>query len=791
MRFSRCVCAVVCLLGAGLLHAQTGYVTVSGHIPNSSGDPGENILVNWAPVTPAGKAMSYQANGQGQTTNDPVSAGLTAGIFTLPVADTSLTNPRNVCFSVTATDLNTGKNLLGPGYGCVQPAYSNTWCTNGDCNFDAYIPNTAAIALVQAGPPGPVGTANWRGAWTAATAYARNDGYAHAGNGYIVVTAYTSGSTFGSTDTANSVLVATAGADAPNPLLTSTEVHSSPWDDFDAVNGTLMSTRTTPNGFAWTLQGAGGATASIVKGGYVATDNTYAILTDTQPALEAESDFSWGLASGSVAATGAGSALIWSSDGTVSSGSLLHLTFGSDYWNLEKAVTGGAGTLGAMASDPVELHGIPAAQVAPGQWLGGPLRMDGTRYRIRGVIDRTACTLTLYMPDSTAWRWNDPAICTMAAANSVIWQQGAIATGMAPIYINGASIGPRKAANVAVSNDQTLLSQRLAFTLLSEIPIAPTASGWYTIATHYAHSYPNNKMGGTVTIYGQDAGQRAALFLIHVGGEGGATGDTLAAGDTRLDIDPYLGSWAGGVIDTARLSHNQANGALQLDIHVNTPSAADTSLVAVFDGYFTPVVTPVVGAMPLVSWAKPASTAFPAAAYSQTFAGSSGYYTALTGNGSWPGGGIAEDVTLTATAGVAKEIIGLHIFAAGGAPGMCAIYKATYVGYPLLSSPRCSWDASYNVHLDWSVDTSFGAVTVTGNLDGIATVNPSPAAGATALASGSITVALTAPALPLGAPTITPTANGLMCWKVVPTPSTPGVPGTCTAGTYPTCSACN
>ncbi len=61
-------------------------------------------------------------------------------------------------------------------------------------------------------PSGQLGTLNSRGAWAASTAYAQWDTFTESGATYLVVTGYTSGSSFGSTDTNNCCLLLASGA---------------------------------------------------------------------------------------------------------------------------------------------------------------------------------------------------------------------------------------------------------------------------------------------------------------------------------------------------------------------------------------------------------------------------------------------------------------------------------------------------------------------------------------------------------------------------------------------------
>ena len=142
------------LLAAGSARAQTGTVTVSAsHLGGPTPVTG---TITFQPVASDGiTAISAKLSGGGITTKKPITATVTAGAFTMPnVIDTSLSNPVNVCYTVTVRD-TTGLQNLGPGFTCVQPAANNVWCTSGVCNFDNYIPNLGSLALSQPGGPGP------------------------------------------------------------------------------------------------------------------------------------------------------------------------------------------------------------------------------------------------------------------------------------------------------------------------------------------------------------------------------------------------------------------------------------------------------------------------------------------------------------------------------------------------------------------------------------------------------------------------------------------------------------
>jgi hypothetical protein len=148
--------------------APVGYVTVSGvNVQDSTGTLLANGTISFAPVNTSGAPISYRVDGRGQAISVPVTTLVTNGAFSIQLADTSLTAPQNVCYAVTIKSNVTGKQILGPGYGCVQPSgngravtSSNAWCTaaggsGGSCDFDNYNPNLAALVTVQTGPTGP------------------------------------------------------------------------------------------------------------------------------------------------------------------------------------------------------------------------------------------------------------------------------------------------------------------------------------------------------------------------------------------------------------------------------------------------------------------------------------------------------------------------------------------------------------------------------------------------------------------------------------------------------------
>ena len=216
MRIILRVAALAALLAFVRLSAQTaGQVVVSSsHTTDATGAPVASATLTITPAANTGLPISFRSP-SGNVIVRPVQVNVVNGAWSVDLYDSALTTPANVCYSLSMTDNVTGRSLLGPGYACLQPSGypaqvsgSSSWCTAAvnnvsSCNFDNFAPNLAGIAVVQSGPPGPFGTLNWRGPWNPNTAYAKNDAYIEAGTGYVVYQAYSSGSSFGSLDTAS------------------------------------------------------------------------------------------------------------------------------------------------------------------------------------------------------------------------------------------------------------------------------------------------------------------------------------------------------------------------------------------------------------------------------------------------------------------------------------------------------------------------------------------------------------------------------------------------------------
>jgi lysophospholipase L1-like esterase len=103
--------------------------------------------ITFQPILGDGTQGSAMLSGGGQMSRQSLTAPVTAGAFSLPfVVDTNLSAPKHLCYSVTARS-QSGLQVLGEGYSCVQPQRDSYWCIAGTCNFDNYAPSAPAIGV--------------------------------------------------------------------------------------------------------------------------------------------------------------------------------------------------------------------------------------------------------------------------------------------------------------------------------------------------------------------------------------------------------------------------------------------------------------------------------------------------------------------------------------------------------------------------------------------------------------------------------------------------------------------
>jgi hypothetical protein len=151
--------AVLCLCLGACAYGQTMIVSGS-QLTDSANNPVSNATITFTPVLTNGQPASYRKGGTGgQAIVTPITTNVVDGTFSVVLPDTSMTNPSNLCFAVTATDNVTGNSLIGQGYGCVQPTANAYWCSSNTCNFDVYNPALLAQSQIQSGPAGKQGNA--------------------------------------------------------------------------------------------------------------------------------------------------------------------------------------------------------------------------------------------------------------------------------------------------------------------------------------------------------------------------------------------------------------------------------------------------------------------------------------------------------------------------------------------------------------------------------------------------------------------------------------------------------
>ena len=180
----------------------------------------------FAPVDVTGKSTGFRV-GSTQVVPAEVCAKVTSGV--MESGKTLAPTPTGVYYHIYARASNSGAVIRDYG---MTPITGSTWTMDTyDPATMAVLPHAITMGSVTTLAPGssadctlsgsgpyylncgiPQGTpgvaVNWRGAWVSATAYARGDGFYQGGYGYIVMTPYTSGGSFGSTDTANASQVA-------------------------------------------------------------------------------------------------------------------------------------------------------------------------------------------------------------------------------------------------------------------------------------------------------------------------------------------------------------------------------------------------------------------------------------------------------------------------------------------------------------------------------------------------------------------------------------------------------
>jgi hypothetical protein len=161
--------------------------------------------IYFKPVDINGNPVSFRVGGGGQVISRAKSVVVTAGAFSIDLADVSLTNPAFVGYRVTVKDTATGEMVLGykpdraTGYEFFQP-------TGATYDFDTFVPNfISGPSTLMPGPSGAPGTPGAAG----------GDGYVNTN----VDAAIPFGNSAGSGASANAALTAAIAAYAGQTLV--------------------------------------------------------------------------------------------------------------------------------------------------------------------------------------------------------------------------------------------------------------------------------------------------------------------------------------------------------------------------------------------------------------------------------------------------------------------------------------------------------------------------------------------------------------------------------------------
>lgn len=127
----------------------TGYTTVSGtQLVDASGTTIKSALISFTPTLANGQPTGFRVNGGGQSVASAIWASVKNGAFTVILADTSLTSPMNICYSVKVFKRSDNSLLLGgpkSGYDRFQPR-------GAAYNFDNFNPLVPVLQTAKTLP---------------------------------------------------------------------------------------------------------------------------------------------------------------------------------------------------------------------------------------------------------------------------------------------------------------------------------------------------------------------------------------------------------------------------------------------------------------------------------------------------------------------------------------------------------------------------------------------------------------------------------------------------------------
>jgi hypothetical protein len=397
--------------------------------------------------------------------------------------------------------------------------------------------------------------------------------------------------------------VGTLAAIVPNTL--GNQLDGSPaYEDFDRPEGFLVSGMTTKSGDPFTISGPGGATA-FISGNALSNaggGNFYAT-PGTSPTLLTEA---WGVVSFSPVGTdapvqGPQAVIMFTDDGATGlNGGLLHLEITPNNPTMKATITG-ATNLVTLSGTAKYSHGNEGYKKIP---IDGSLHRVGLSYIRKATALEDILIAHLPFGRSIEYKGDTKIRAVMDGAYWANWQiitPTAANDGWQPKW-HGMAYGQRRSrvpALLAGAPNESDYARLLGKTggngdnIKSRIRIDPTAVGWYAIATGVSLSF--NLIGGDITFSGQSNSGRKSKCSISLGWE---SGRNLVVNN----IDFPVGRWTGTTqISKFRISSASSSGGYQLDVHIDEVINNLDFVVIDLEGYFTPVLSPVVGATPLAN----------------------------------------------------------------------------------------------------------------------------------------------------------------------------------------------
>jgi hypothetical protein len=340
------------------------------------------------------------------------------------------------------------------------------------------------------------------------------------------------------------------------------------YDDFDRADGTIRG-MVTPTGQTWGTTGTGYLTAAIVNRRLSSADNVYASLAYGAPVNRISGTFSVSHGIGADIRTTTALALHATRDGGLLN--MLHLQITGVSWTLDKYVDGSI-TAAILVGTYDLINDVP--------------------YNI--AMEISGNTVTVYPPQGVPVSITDADVSTIAAAcgtwqiipttDALLGRWWRVSMGPDQQGRAAAAIGAAPAAEVGWLHGAALTRrQRVATTLTG-------GAGWYRIAITDV-GFMGGAICGFLSISASDQYTNNSARVVVEGGYGGA--GTL--------VEQLNHNYTANTIDKVRLSYDGPAYAVALDVHV--PNAYGGSVLVTFDfeGYFTVVSQPVVGATVLAT----------------------------------------------------------------------------------------------------------------------------------------------------------------------------------------------